>query len=217
MSTQSTRINMVKQQLRTGGVLNPKILDLYDQIPRDGFVPNEFKPFAYSDLQIPLAHDQRMLTPLEEATILQALNLLGTEVVLEVGTGSGFMTALLSRLCRHVISIDCFASFTAAARQTLSEHRCENVTLETGDAAKGWLDKAPYDAIIFTGAITSLTESHRLQLVPGGKLFAIIGKPPAMQGQIHHLDHVGLWQSEVLFETNTPPLIDSVSPINFVF
>lgn len=217
MSTQSKRINMIKQQLRTGDVLSPKIIALYEQIPRDEFVPNEFKPFAYSDMQIPLAHDQRMLTPLEEAKILQALNLSGTEVVLEVGTGSGFLTALLSRLCKHVLSIDYFASFTAAARQALAEHRCSNVTLETGNAAKGWLDKAPYDAIIFTGAMSSLTESHRLQLLPGGKLFAIVGKSPAMQGQLHCLDHAGLWQSEVLFETNIPPLIDSESPINFVF
>ena len=217
MSTQSTRINMVKQQLRTGGVLNAKILDLYDEIPRGDFVPNELKPFAYSDLQIPLAHDQRMLTPLEEATVLQALDLSGTEVVLEVGTGSGFLTALLSRLCKQVISIDYFANFTTTARKTLAEHHCANVTLETGDAARGWLDKAPYDVIIFTGAITELTETHRLQLLPGGKLFAIIGKAPAMQGQLHRLDHAGSWQSDVLFETNIPPLIDSLSPINFVF
>ena len=106
MNIQSTRINMVKQQLRTGDVLNSSILDLYTEIPREEFVPNQFKHFAYSDMQIDLAHEQRMMTPLEEAKLLQALDLRGNEVVLEVGTGTGFLTALLSRLCKKVISID---------------------------------------------------------------------------------------------------------------
>lgn len=217
MSSQSTRINMIKQQLRTGDVLNEKILALYDEMSRDDFVQKEFKPFAYSDMQIPLEHHQRMLTPLEEGKILQALNLTGHEVVLEVGTGSGFFTALLSRLCKQVISIDYFASFTSAARQKLTEYHCTNVALETGDACRGWLDKAPYDVMIFTGALESLDEMHRLQLLPGGQLFALIGKDPVIQGQLHRLDHEGHWQTEVLFETNLPPLIDNLAPANFVF
>ena len=208
---------MIKQQLRTGDVLNEKILALYDEIPRDDFTPKSFKSFSYSDMQIPLAHDQRMLTPLEEAILLQSLNLCGHEMVLEVGTGSGFLTALLSRLCKQVISIDYYKDFTMSAGQQLAAHQCTNVTLETGDACRGWLDNAPYDVIVFTGALQSLEETHRLQLLPGGRLFAIIGKEPVMQGQLHHLDHDGLWQAKVLFETNIPSLINNLAPSNFVF
>lgn len=217
MSGQSTRINMIKQQLRPGDVLNETILALYTEIPRTDFVPNQFNHFAYSDMQIDLAHNQRMMTPLEEATILQALALSGNETVLEVGTGTGFLTALLSRLCKQVISIDYYADFTTQARLKLAEHQCTNVELLTGDASRGLVDKAPYDIIVFTGALEALDETHRLQLLPGGKLFAIIGKEPVMQAQLHILDHNSTWHTEVLFETNLPPLIDKLKPNNFVF
>ena len=218
MNIQTTRINMVKQQLRTGDVLNSAILDLYNEIPRDEFVPNQFKHFAYSDMQIELAHEQRMMTPLEEAKLLQALDLQGNEIVLEVGTGSGFLTALLSRLCKNVISIDYYASFTTLASRKLAAHQCTNVELYTGDACRGWLDKAPYNVMVFTGAIESLNDTHRLQLLPGGKLFAIVGVAPVMQGQLHSLDHHGSWHTEVIFETNLPPLIDKGNEGgNFIF
>lgn len=217
MNNNSACINMVKQQLRTGEVLDQTILELYKEIPRDEFVPNQFKHFAYSDMQIQLAHQQRMLTPLEEATILQALALRGDEVVLEIGTGTGFFTALLSRLCKKVISVDCYADFTNYASKKLNQYKCTNIELLTGDASNGWLDGAPYDAIVFTGAIESLTDTHRLQLLPGGSLFAIVGKNPVMQGQLHRLDHNDTWQKNVLFETNIPLLITGVKPSNFVF
>ena len=217
MSGQSTRINMIKQQLRPGDVLNETILALYADIPREDFVPNQFSHFAYSDMQIDLAHNQRMMTPLEEAKILQALALSGNETILEVGTGTGFLTALLSRLCKQVISIDYHASFSASVQRKLAEHRCTNVELLTGDASRGWVEKAPYDVMVFTGALESLTDTHRLQLLPGGKLFAIVGKAPVMQAQLHTLDHNDTWQTKVIFETNIPPLIDKLKPIDFVF
>ncbi len=217
MNSQTTCINMVKQQLRTGDVLNPAILSLYESIPRDVFVPKQFKHFAYSDMQVPLPHQQRMMTPLEEGQLLQALNLKGNETILEVGTGTGFLTALLSRLGQKVISIDYYSDFTTAARHKLTEHQCTNVELITGDAYNGWLDKAPYDVMIFTGAFEALTDTHRLQLLPGGKLFAIIGKEPIMQGQLHQLDHQGNWSVDIIFETNIPSLINKLKPSDFVF
>lgn len=213
----TARINMVKQQLRTGDVLNEKILALYDIIPRPDFVPSTFKDFAYSDMQIPLAQGQRMMTPLEEGIILQALNLQGHETVLEIGTGSGFLTAMLSKLCKKVLSIDYYEEFTRAAKLALNAHQCTNVELITGDASRGWLDQAPFDAIIFTGAIEALTETHRLQVLPGGQVFAVIGREPIMQGQLHHLDHNGNWSNTVLFETRIPSLIDKSKPKEFIF
>jgi len=217
MSNQVARENMITQQLRTNNIQDKSILALFNSIPRDEFVPNGFKNFAYSDMQIPLIHQQRMLTPLEEAKIVQALALQGHETILEIGTGTGFLTALLSRLCKKVISIDCFADFSTHAQRKLAEHRCTNVELLTGDACQGWLDLAPYDAIIITGSLESLNETHRLQLLPGGKLFAIIGKEPAMRGMLYELNHQDEWSNKVLFETSIPPLIDKLKTKDFVF
>ncbi|MCL9683922.1 protein-L-isoaspartate O-methyltransferase family protein [Legionella maioricensis] len=217
MSNHSARINMVKQQLRTGDVLNESILNLYDIIPRHEFVPEHLAHFAYSDMQIPLAHGQRMLTPLEEGKILQGLELLGTETVLEVGTGSGFFTAMLSKLCKKVISIDYYPEFTSSAARKLEAHHCDNVELLTGDACHGWLEKAPYDIVVYTGAIEKLTKTHKLQILPGGKLFAIEGKSPAMQAFLYSLDHNDVWQKTMLFETDIPPLLDQLKPKEFVF
>lgn len=217
MSNQSARVNMIKQQLRTGDVLNESILALYNDIAREKFVPKEFKHFAYSDMQIELPHHQCMMTPLEEAKILQALDLQGHEIVLEIGTGSGYLTALLSRLCKKVISIEYFEDLTKRARQKLDEHLCTNVELLTGDGSHGWLDLAPYDVIVFTGALEQLSDIQRLQLLPGGKLFAVIGKSPVMHGELHSLDQNGIWHMNLIFETNIPPLIDKTKPKDFVF
>lgn len=217
MSYQNARVNMVKQQLRTGDVLEESILNLYDIFPRNEFVPEQYADFAYSDMQIPLAHDQRMLTPLEEGTILQALDLKGHETVLEVGTGSGFLTAMLSKLCKQVISVDYYADFTSNAARKLKAHHCDNVELITGDASQGWLDKAPYDVIVFTGALEQLNETHLLQILPGGKLLAIEGKPPVMQARLHQLDHQDQWTQSMVFETNIPLLIDKLKQKEFVF
>lgn len=217
MSMQIEQTNMIKQQLRTGDVLNESILALYDKIPRAEFVPNHLRHFAYSDMQLELGHQQRMMTPLEEAKLLQALNLKGHETVLEVGTGTGFLTALLSHLCKQVISIDYFQDFTASAKVKLEQHQCDNVTLVTGNGCHGWFEKAPYDVVILTGAIDAITESLKLQILPGGQLFAIVGRAPVMQGQLHQLNHQNEWSMDIIFETYLPPLIDPLKRQDFVF
>lgn len=217
MSYQSARTNMIKQQLRTGDVLNESVISLYDTVLRHEFVPEEFIPFAYSDMQIPLNHDQRMLTPLEEGKIVQALDLKGFETVLEIGTGSGFLTALLSKLCHKVISIDYYADFTVEAARKLKKHHCDNVELITGDGVQGWLEKAPYDVVVFTGALEKINDTHRLQVLPGGKLFTIEGTFPVMQGQLNELDHSGNWLTSLLFETCIPFLINKAKSKEFVF
>lgn len=217
MSFQIARINMIKQQLRTGDVLKDSILSLYKTIPREQFVPSKYKEFAYSDMQIPLLHDQRMLTPLEEALILQALDLKGHEVVLEVGTGTGFLTAMLSRLCKKVISVDYFESFTKAAQQNLNAMQCDNVELITADGHNGLIEKAPFDVIVFTGGLESLNDTHRLQILPGGKLFAITGANAAMQARLYSVTHKSNWSDRLIFETNTPLLINKHQHQHFVF
>ncbi len=218
MKSQLPRINMIKQQLRTGNILDERVLSLYDKLPRHVFVPEALQHVAYSDLQLSLQHGQRMMTPLEEATVLQALALEGDEQVLEIGTGSGFFTALLSHSAAHVTSIDYYTEFTEQADKKLNTHGKGNVTLITGDASQGWLDKAPYDVVVYTGALSKLNDMHRLQVVPGGKLFTITGAFPVMQGELHILSHDEVWQTQLLFETELPALLSpATSDQPFVF
>lgn len=217
MNDQIALVNMIKQQLRTGDVLQEEILNLYDEIPRHEFVPEQYQNFAYSDLQIPLNDEQRMMTPLEEGILLQSLNLNGTETVLEIGTGSGFLTALLSKRAKQVISIEYFDDLAKSASQKLKAHQIDNVEVICADACQGWLENAPYDVIVMTAALENLTETHRLQLIPGGKIFAVLGKNKAMQGQLIELDHQGNWSNKVLFETSLPPMIDKLKVKDFIF
>lgn len=218
ISQEQAKTNMIKQQLRTGDVLDEVILDLYERIPRHAFVPAAYEAFAYSDMQIPLAYEQRMMTPLEEAKLLQALDLKGHEKVLEIGTGSGFLTALLSQLSQWVLSIDCHEAFTLAALEKFKTYSCLNIEAVIGDGIQGWLAAAPYDLVIFTGALKAITDTHLLQIMPGGKLFAVVGQAPVMQGQLHSLSLDGKsWQMQVLFETELPFLIDRLAPKVFTF
>lgn len=213
-------INMIKQQLRTGDVLADNILDLYESIPREDFVPTNFSDFAYSDLQIPLPHNQRMLTPLEEGKILVGLKLQGNETVLEIGTGTGFFTAILSRLCKKVISVEYYEEFSREAYLKLKKHNClDNVQLITGDGSQGWLPSAPYDVIIFTSSIKSVSKTQKIQILPGGKLFAIVGNAPIMQGLLHKLNKDGSFEDtgHLIFETEVPPIIDKTKRQEFVF
>lgn len=209
--------NMIKQQLRATNVLDESVISLFQSIPRTDFVPQELESFAYSDMQMPIAHNQRMMTPTEEALLLQALSLQGHETILEVGTGTGFLTALLSRCCDHIVSVDFYADFTLKAQTKLKQYECNNVTLITGDAINGWLEKAPYDVVIFTGGLPALTKTHMLQVLPGGTLFAVVGNEPSMQGQLLTLAHDKTWSKQILFETCLPPLVNKLTPKHFVF
>ncbi len=212
-----SQTNMIKQQLRTGNVFDKKILDLYQSVPRDEYVPFAYREFAYSDMQIPLAQQQSMLTPLEEAAILQALQLQGHETVLEIGTGTGFFSSLLSHCAKRVISVDYFEEFTLQAKKTCLAHGRTNIEFITGNGHNGWVNLAPYDVIIFTGAIQHLTESLKLQLCLGGKLFAIVGSHPVMAGNLYRVDHKNHWTQDLIFATDTPLLIENSHHQRFVF
>lgn len=197
---------MIKQQLRTGNITDPRILNLFETFPREAFVPSSMQHFAYSDMRIPLNATECMLTPLEEASILQHLALTGQESVLEIGTGYGYLTALLSQLTRHIISVDIYSEFTHMAANNLKNFHCDNVSLITADGAMGWAEQGPYDVIIMTGSVRWIEKTLQLQVIPGGKLLAFVGILPLIQGRLYQLDHHGNWTYDALFETTLPYL-----------
>lgn len=211
------RYNMIEQQIRPWEVLDERVLQLLADMHRDEFVPAAYRRLAYADIDIPLGHEQVMMAPKIEARLLQALAIEPTDDVLEVGTGSGYLAALLASLGHHVYSVDIFPDFIDQARTSLERHGISNVTLETGDAANGWDRHGPYDVIAVTGSLPVLPESFRTALRPGGRLFAVVGVSPVMEALL--ITRVGQqeWITESLFETEIPSLINAPIPRRFVF
>lgn len=216
MNTDLARFNMIEQQIRTWEVLDPVVLDLLQEVPRERFVPVNYRGLAFADLEIPIGHGQSMLSPKLEARMLQALDVQKTDTVLEVGTGSGYMTALLAKLAKHVTSVDIDGSFTASTLHKLQQQGIFNVKLETGDAANGW-GAAQYDVIIFTGSLPLLPEDAMKQLKPGGRLLAIIGEAPTMEAVLVTCDTPETFRRTTLFETCIPELSNARQPERFSF
>ena len=158
-----------------------------------------------------------MFTPLEEGLLLQSLSIKPTDVILEIGTGTGYLTACLSRLCKQVFSVDYYADFTRLAQYNCSAHNCNNITYITNNGYHGWIDKAPYDVIVITAAMNELSETIALQLNQGGRLFYIQGSEPIMRAQTLTLDLQNQWHTTLLFETCTAAMIMPFKTHNFVF
>ena len=148
MNLDQARLNMIEQQIRPWEVLDQRVLDLLNTVPREEFVPEAYRMLAYTDMSIPLGDGQVMMPPRVEARIVQALNLQEDETVLEIGTGSGYVTALLASLARQVISVDINPDMIRQASDKLAAHGITNVTLETGDGARGWNAHAPYASLV---------------------------------------------------------------------
>jgi len=216
VNLQQARHNMVVQQVRTWDVLDQKVLDLLETLPREDFVPEAYRNLAYADIAIPLGHAQLMMPPVVEARMLQALDIQPNETVLEIGTGSGFVTALLASLARHVYSVDIHPDFTEAAAHKLAAHNLINVSLETGDAARGWTQCGQVDVITITGSLPLLPQSFEQSLRTGGRLFAIIGDSPAMEATLITRLSETEFRRETLFETDIPPLRNALQPDRFV-
>jgi protein-L-isoaspartate(D-aspartate) O-methyltransferase len=217
MNLEQARANMVEQQIRTWEVLDQDVLDLLYAVPREQFVPEKHRALAFSDLEIPIGEGEKMWMPKLEARVLQELSLKRSDRVLEVGTGSGYLTALLSRRAAHVFSVEINENLAAFGRANLERHGAENVTLETGDAARGWPSHAPYDAIVLTGSTPILPRSFIEQLAVGGRLFAVVGEPPVMTAQLVVETAPGAWHASGLFETVLAPLANAERPPRFRF
>jgi len=214
---EAARHNMVASQIRTGDVLDDRLLALLEQAPRHEFVPPAFRNLAFADMQIPLGHGEVMMTPLVEARLIQALAIKPSDAVLEIGTGSGYVTWLLAQLAHHVHSVEIRAEFTQRASEKLAAQGTQNVELEIGDGARGWGKAAPYDAIFVTGSTPILPEEFKKQLKVGGRLAVIVGRRPAMEARlITRVTETG-YETHSLFETVIPPLRHAPAPDRFVF
>jgi protein-L-isoaspartate(D-aspartate) O-methyltransferase len=211
------RRNMVLQQVRPWDVLDQRVLDLIARAPREDYVPAGLRNLAYVDMNIPLGGGQVMMAPKYEARLLQELEIKPTDKVLEIGTGTGYLTSLLAALGKHVYSVDIDPAFTRAAGERLAAHGIQNVTLETGDAANGWDKHAPYDVIIITGSLPSIPQSFRTSLAPGGRLAAIVGDSPAMDAVLVRRVDVNNFSQTAVFETDLPRLANAHEPAKFVF
>ena len=217
MNLEQARINMVEQQIRTWEVLDQDVLDLLYVVPREEFVPPQHRALAFSDLEIPIGEGERMWQPKLEARVLQELNVRKTDRVLEVGTGSGYFTALLSHRAAQVVSVEIKPALAALGSASLEHHGADNLTLEVGDAARGWPARAPYDVIVLTGSTPVLPAAFLEQLAPGGRLFAVVGEPPVMTARLVAAAAPGAWHSIDLFETMLRPLANAERASSFRF
>src|SRR5687767_9862278 len=217
MNLDQARTNMVEQQIRTWEVLDQEVLDLLYVVPREDFVPQKYRALAFSDLEIPLGEAQKMWQPKLEARVLQELSVRKSDRVLEIGTGSGYLTALLAHRAAQVISVEINPAIAAFGRANLERFGCDNVALEIGDAARGWGAKAPYDVIVVTGSTPVLPLQLVEQLAPGGRLFAVVGEEPAMSARLVTCSAPGAFSSVDLFETVIAPLVNAEHPPRFRF
>lgn len=217
MNLEQARFNMIEQQIRTWEVLDQEVLDLLFEVRREEFVPERYRALAFADMEIPLGHGEVMLAPKLEARILQEVGVKKSDRILEVGTGSGYMTALLARKGSHVYSVEIDPELKAFGERNLKAHAIANVTLELGDAARGWPVHGPYDVIVITGSMPVLPEAFQESLAPGGRLFAVVGEPPVMEAQLVTRVTDGAYHTVGLFETCIPPLKNAPRPKRFVF
>jgi len=217
MNFEQARSNMVEQQIRTWEVLDQAVLDLLYVVPREDFVPPARRTLAFVDMEIPIGDGEKMMAPKMEARILQELSPRKTERVLEVGTGSGYLTALLAHRAAHVHSVEIRPALAAIGRGNLERHGVDNVTLETGDAARGWPTRAPYDVIVLTGSTPVLPKALLAQLSPGGRLFAVVGEEPVMVARLVTCSAPGALRSVDLFDALLAPLANAEQPPRFRF
>ena len=216
LNVELARHNMVEQQVRPWEVLDSRVLEALTAVRREDFVPAAHRNLAFADLALPLAHGEFMMKPVIEGRLLQAVVPTRAETVLEIGTGSGFMTACLARLAASVHSIDLHADLAEGAREQLRAARVENATVEVAEAVEGFAPKEQYDVVVATGALYALPQRWRAWVRPGGRLFAILGASPVQRAVLYTLGVDGRWNEQGLFETDLKYLSRAEPPRRFV-
>jgi len=220
MNLEQARANMVEQQIRPWEVLDQDVLDLLYTVPREEFVPASCRNLAFTDMEIPIGEGERMWAPKMEARVLQELAPKRSDRVLEIGTGSGYLTALLAHRAAHVTSVEIRPALAVFGKANIARHGVDNVTLEVGDGARGYAKGGPYDIVVLTGSVPVLPRSLLESLAPGGRTFAVIGETPLMTASIVSRTAHGTppsFRTTALFETVIAPLANCEQPSRFTF
>ena len=207
--------NMIEQQVRPSNVLDARVLEALSAIPRENYVQKDFSLLAYADAELPIGYNQTMLSPITEGRLLQALDVQADEQVLEIGTGTGYFTALLAHLAKHVISVELIPELADQAQKNLADS--DNIELCVGDASQGWELPNRVDVIIVTAAFTTIPEQYKHSLQIGGRLLAIEGTAPAMSVQLIERMSEREWSTNTIFETVVPPMINAEPEPEFEF
>jgi len=217
MNIEQARFNMIEQQIRPWNVLDQDVLDLLHVVKREQFVPAAYQNLAFADVEIPLPGGEAMLAPKFEARILQEVGVRKHETVLEIGTGSGYMAALLAHRAAKVTTVEINPETAELAKKNLANAGIHNVTVETGNGAEGWAKGAPYDVIVISGALEVLPEAFLKQVKVGGRIAAIIGQAPVMEASIITRTGENTYSTIKVFETNVRYLAGAPVPSHFQF
>lgn len=217
MNIEQARFNMIEQQIRPWEVLDQRVLDLLFVVKREDFVPAAYRSLAFADMELPLGSGQVMLAPKIEAKVLQELSIKKTDKILEIGTGSGYMAALLAAHADHVVTIESRPELAEFAKKNLEQAGITNVSVEIGDGAKGWSQRGPYDAIVVSGAVPAVPDALLKQLRVGGRLAIVVGEAPAMEAQLITCTGDGIYNTVNLFETVIPSLDGVPAKSSFTF
>ena len=217
MNFEQARFNMVEQQIRPWEVLDSRVLSLLETIQREDFVPVQHRKLAFADIAIPLECGQVMMRPKIEARMLQALELTEEETVLEIGTGSGFVTACLAALAKRVVSVEVFQELHEEALIKLKDKGIGNAELFVGDVMKGWQPEQAHDVVVVTGSVPEVPEQFLGWVNPGGRMFVVNGDSPAMEARLLTRLDVTEWTVESLFETDLPRLVNAEQDPEFEF
>jgi len=217
MNITSAKINMIKQQLRPAGILDEALLSLFTKVPREQFTPEPYQDVAYCDTMIPLERGEVMLSPVLEAKIIDALAIKPTDKILEIGTGSGYLTALLALKGHHVYSVDAHDTYHQQIKKNLKALEIHNVSLQINPKDIGWDKGQPYDVIVITGSMDHIPKNYLKQLTIGGRMFVVINNDPAMHAYLVTRQSDNAWAHKRLFETAIPPLINASKKSEFEF
>jgi protein-L-isoaspartate(D-aspartate) O-methyltransferase len=214
---EQARFNMVEQQIRPWQVLDPAVLHTLQHIARELFVPAAYQALAYTDTEIPLGHGQTMVAPRIDARLMHDVALKPTDKVLEIGTGSGYLTALLADRSHHVVSLEINPELHARARANLQGAGISNVDLRMADGSAGASDAGPFDAIVLGGSVYEVPQALLDQLKVGGRLIAIVGEEPVMQATLYTRTSASAWDHKALWDTTAPRLLGFKQPSRFTF
>jgi len=213
MNFDQARFFMVEQQIRPWDVLDPKILDQFVDIPRHEFVAESQQTLAYADIELPIGHNETMMAPKIEARILQAVDIDENETVLEVGTGSGFLTAIMANQAESVTTVEIHADLQEQAKSRLTNF--SNIEFHVGDASHNWNDTRNYDVIVLTGSVAEIPQAYKDKLNLGGRLALVVGQSPAMTAQVLTRISETEWETETLFETDLKALTNAEAKPTF--